>query len=131
MQMQTAFSKSDNKDKLMVLDKEPNAINYFLPGPSQDNDKKVSAEIIQQLQRDFKDIATGKSCFDGMFSLQVKPDSKPYQAPPKCVAYALWKSFKKESEWLQEQDIITPLGMDETAERCNSFVISPQIQWKN
>ena len=60
---------------------EPNKINYLLPGPSQDNYKGASAEIIQQLQRDYKDVFTGISCFDGIFSLQVRPDSKPYQAP--------------------------------------------------
>ena len=64
---------------------KPNKINYFLPGPSQDNDKRVSAEIIQQLQRDFKDVFTGIGCFDGTFSLQVKLDSKPYQVSPRHV----------------------------------------------
>ena len=37
----------------------------------------------------------------------------------------LQKSFKEELEWLQKQDIITPLGVDETAELCNSFVLVP------
>ena len=27
--------------------------NYFLPGPKQDNDKDVSAQMTQQLWRDF------------------------------------------------------------------------------
>ena len=36
--------KFDNEDKPMVTDKEPNTINYFHPGPNQDNDKRVSAE---------------------------------------------------------------------------------------
>ena len=43
--------------------------------------KRVSAEIKQQLQIDFKDVFTGIGSLDGTFSLQVKPDSKPYQAP--------------------------------------------------
>ena len=33
------------------------------------------------------------------------------------------KLFKDEFEWLQQQDIITHLGMDETVEWCNSFVL--------
>ena len=65
----------------MVIENENSKINYFLPGPNQDNDKRASAEITLQLQRDFKDIFTGIGCFDGTFSLQVKTDSKPYQAP--------------------------------------------------
>ena len=53
---------------------------------------------------------------------QVKPDSKPYQVPPRCIACALQKPFKEELEWLQQHDIITPLGVDETVEGCDSFV---------
>ena len=48
----------------MVFDNEPNKINYFFPGPSQDNNKRVIVEITQQLQRDFKDVLTGIGCFD-------------------------------------------------------------------
>ena len=65
-------SKSNNKDKPTVTDNENSKINYFFPGPNQDNDKRVSPEITQQLQRDFKDVFTRVGCFDGTFSLQVK-----------------------------------------------------------
>ena len=77
----------------------------------------------QSNYRDFKDVFTRIGCFDETFSLQVKPDSKPYQVPLRCVAYALQKPFKEEIEWLQQQDIITPLGVDVTAEWCNNFVL--------
>ena len=76
-----SISKVDKKYKPMVIDKEPNTINYFLPGPNQDNDKRVSAEIRQQLKRDFKDVFTGIGWFDGMFSLQVEQDSEANQMP--------------------------------------------------
>ena len=33
----------------MVIENAPNKLNYFLPGQSQDNDKRASAEIMQQL----------------------------------------------------------------------------------
>ena len=52
--------------------------------------------------------------FEGTFSLQLKPDSIPYQVPPRHVAYALQKLFKKELDWLQKMDIITPLGVNKT-----------------
>ena len=61
--------------------------------------------------------------FKGTFYLQLKPDSKPYQAPPKHVAYALQKLSKEALEWLQKMDIISPLGVDKMAEWCNSFVL--------
>ena len=35
----------------MVIDKEPNTVNYFISGPNQDNAKRVSAEITEQLHR--------------------------------------------------------------------------------
>ena len=70
-----------NKDKPAVFDKELNTINNFLPGPDQDDDKTASTENTQWLKRDFKDVFNGIGCFDGMFSLQLKPGSKPYQAP--------------------------------------------------
>ena len=113
-----------------VIDNKPNKINYFLPGTGQDNDNRVSAKITQQLQRDFKDVFTGIGCFDHKFSLQVNFDSKPYQVPPRCVAYALQKPFKQELEQLQQQDTITPLGIDETAEWCNNFVVVPKPNGK-
>ena len=42
------------------------------------------------------------------------------------MTYALQKPFEKELKWIQEQDIITPLGVDETAEWCNNFVLVPK-----
>ena len=84
---------------------------------------KTSIKIIKQLQRGFEDLFSGIGCFDGMFSLQVKPDNKLYQEPPRHIAYALQKLFKEELERHQQQDIMTPLGIDEMAEWCNGFVL--------
>ena len=89
-----SISKFENNGKSMVTDND--TINYFLPSPNRNNDKRMSVEITQQWQRRFKDVLSGIECFDGMFSLQVKPDSKPYQAPLRCIAYALQKTFKEE-----------------------------------
>ena len=46
------------------------------------------------------------------------------------MVYALQKLFKEELEWLQELDIIAPLGVDETAEWSNSFVVVPKVNGK-
>ena len=54
--------------------------------------------MTQQLQRDFKDVCNGIGCFDGTFSLEVRPNSKPYQAPLRNIAYALQKPLKEELE---------------------------------
>ena len=50
--------------------------------------------------------------------------------PPRQVAYPLQKPFKEELERLQQLDIITPLGIDETPEWCNSFVLIPRPNGK-
>ena len=107
----------------MVNNNNNNSIKYFLPGPNSDVDKKASDEITQLLQINFKDVFNGIRCFDGTYPLQVKQDSKPYWVPQRCIAYILQQLFKEELEHLQQQDIITQLGIDETAEWCNSFVL--------
>ena len=80
------ISKSDNTDKPMVNNKLSNTIYCFFSGPSCDSDKKGSDEITQQLQRNFEDVFNGIGCFDGTFSLQIKPDRKPYLVPPRHKA---------------------------------------------
>ena len=100
-----------------------NEIEYFLPGPNQDNNRTANAEITKQLQRDFEDVLSGIGYYDGAFSMQVKPNTKPYQAPLGCVAFTLQNPFKEKLEWLQQQDIIKPLAVYETREWCESFVL--------
>ena len=87
----------------------------FFPGSNQENDRRESTKITKQLKRDFEDVFSEIGCFDGMFSLQVNPETILYQVPLRLVVYELQKPFKEELEWLQQQDIITPLGVDETA----------------
>ena len=55
-------------------------VEYFLSELTYDSDKKKSAELKQWLQRDSEDVFNGIGCFDGTFLLQLKPDSKSYQA---------------------------------------------------
>ena len=42
----------------------------------------------------------------------------------------LQKPFKDRLDWLQKMDIITPLGIDKTAEWCNSFMLVPKANDK-
>ena len=86
--------------------------------------------MMQKIYKTFGNVFNGVGCFEGTFSLQRKPDSKPYQAPLRLMAYVPQKPFKEELECLQEMDIITPLGVDEMAEWCNSFVVVPKTNGK-
>ena len=80
-----------------------NTVEYFLPGPSYDSDKKKSVQITQSLQRDFKDVFNGIGCFDGTFS------------------YVVQKPFEEGLKRIQKHDIIAPLGVNETSEWCKSW----------
>ena len=86
--------------------------------------------MMQKIHETFSYIFNGIGCFEGTFSLQLKPNSKRYQVPCRHVAYVLQKPFKEELECLQEMDIITPIGVDETVEWCNSFVLVPKANGK-
>ena len=46
------------------------------------------------------------------------------------MAYELQKTFTEELDHLQKQDVITTLGVDETAEWCNSFVLVSRTNGK-
>ena len=81
--------------------------NYFLSSPNVEADKRESIKLMQRVHNVFGNVFNGIGCFEGTFSLQLKPDSKPYQAPLWHVAYALQKPFKKELDWLQKMVIIT------------------------
>ena len=89
-----------------------------------------SAELTQQINKEFNDVFNGIGCTEGTFSLQLKLNSRPYQVPPRYVAYALQKPFKDELERLQQQDIIAPLGVNETLEWWHSFVVVPKANGK-
>ena len=49
---------------------------------------------------------------------------------PRHIAYVLQKPFQEELQQLQELDIIMPLGVDNTAEWYNSFVLVPKANGK-
>ena len=66
------------------------------------------------------------TCFKGMLWLQVKDGINPYQVPQRCMTNALQKGLEGELDWLQKQQIIVPLNVDETFELCGSFMLFPE-----
>ena len=122
-----SISKSTNNSSKSTVHTNANKpTNYFLSGPNCDTDKRKSAELAQQIHKEFNDVFIGIGCFEGTFSLQLKLDSRLYQVPLRCVAYALQKPFKDELERLQQQDIIAPLGVNEMSEWYSSFALVPK-----
>ena len=76
----------------------------------------ASGKPTQIMHNDYNYVFTGIGCFKCTFLLQIEDNVKPYQVPALCEIYVLKKLFRKELERLQEQQILTPLVVDETAE---------------
>ena len=53
--------------------------NYFFSSPNVEAEKRKSIELMQRIHKVFGNVFSGIGCFEGSFSLQLKPDSKPYQ----------------------------------------------------
>ena len=65
--------------------------NYFFSSPNVEADKRKSIKLMQGIHKVFGNVFNRIGYFEGIFTLQLKPDSKPYQAPPRHVAYVLQK----------------------------------------
>ena len=59
------------------------SINYFYSSEYTEADRRKSDIMTQQIHNTFGNGFNGIGCFEGTFSLQLKPDSKPYQVPPR------------------------------------------------
>ena len=70
-------------------------MDYFMAGLEMKADRVASAKTEQILCNDYSDVFTGNGYFKGTFSLQVKDNAKPYQVPPRHVAYTLQETIQK------------------------------------
>ena len=95
--------------------------DYFYSNDNKETNKRASEAITNRIYNEFKNFFSDTSCFEGTFSMQIKEGSCQYKAPPRRLAYALDKPLKEELKWLQKQQIIVLLGVDETSEWCNSL----------
>ena len=57
------------------------SINYLYSLNNVDADKRRSSTMRQSIHTRFGEVFIGIGCFKGTFSLQLKPDSKPYPSP--------------------------------------------------
>ena len=76
----------------------------------------------------FDNVLMALGALKAHFCYSSSQIAKPYQMPPRCVAYTLEKLF--EGELAKKLDIVTPLGVDKTAEWCNAFVLVPKANGK-
>ena len=64
--------------------------------PNEEENKRQNIELTQKIHNVFDNVFNGIGYFKGILSLQLKPDSKPYQVPLRHVAYVLQKPFRNE-----------------------------------
>ena len=73
-------------------------------------------EVTKGKHDDDSDVFPGIGCFKGIFSLQVKMVQNHTKPLSLHMAYALQELYMKDLEYLQHQQIIVTLGVDETLE---------------
>ena len=67
--------------------------NYFFSSSDVDADKRKSIKLMCEIHNTYGDVFNGIGCFEGTFSLQLKPDSKPYQVPPRACGICTTKTI--------------------------------------
>ena len=81
---------------ILLQTNKTNQQNNFFQVQAMIQKKRKSTELTQQMHKEFNNVFNGIGCFEGTFSLQLKPDSRPYQVPLRCVAYVPQKPFNDE-----------------------------------
>ena len=76
MQIQKSNSINSQNDQENVN----KVTNYFFSSANEEAYKRKSIELMKEVHNTFGDVFNGIGCFKGTFSLQLKPDSKLYQA---------------------------------------------------
>ena len=71
-------------------------VQDFTAGPDKEAEMMANAKMTQELSRKYRDLFTVIICVSDKFSCWAKEGMKPYQAPPRCMAYVLQKSLEKE-----------------------------------
>ena len=70
----TSISKSiNNRNRSTAYTNANTLTKYFLPCPNYEKDKRKSTELTQQIYKGFDSVFNGIGCFEGTFSLQLKP----------------------------------------------------------
>ena len=91
-----SISKSTNNSKKSTVNTNSNkSTNYFLAGPNCDKDKKKSAELTQQINKEFNDVFHGIGYFEGTFSLQLKLDSRAIPRITKMCSICIMEAFQR------------------------------------
>ena len=80
---------------MTINEKTNQEIDCFIAGSAVEANREVNANTTWKIHQEYSDVFTVIWCFIDTLSLLVKYDAKLYIVPPRWVAYALQKPFKK------------------------------------
>ena len=103
----------------------------FFSSTNRVTDKRASEVLTNKIHNEFSDVFSGIGCIEGSFTLQGKEISQQYHVPSRRVAYTLQEALKEELGRLQRQQVIVSLGVGDTSEWCNSFVLVSKSKWES
>ena len=72
------FETTNNSNESTVNTNVNTLTKYFLLYPNNETDKRKNTELTQQMHKESDNVFYGIGCFEGTFSLHLKPDSGPY-----------------------------------------------------
>ena len=106
-------SKPDTsvKNNPLTNSKTKQEIDYFIAGPGTE---AIRVNIYWCVHRNW--------VLERHILPMVRDNTDPYQVSQRCIAYVLQEPFKKDLERVEYYWILAPLGVDKTAEWCNSYV---------
>ena len=67
--------------------------DYFNSSDNKEADKRAREAISNRIHKEVNNFFCGVGCFKGMFSLQVKEGSCPYQASPRRVPSGMYSKY--------------------------------------
>ena len=76
--MDTGVNTQQNANSQNDQNNSNKSINYFFLSTNVNADQGKCIAMMQKIHDTFGDIFNGIACFEGTFSLQLKPNSKPY-----------------------------------------------------
>ena len=115
----------NNQEEVHTNYKVNSEADYFVAGPNTEPvTRGTNAKITIKVHNEFSNVFTGIRCFKGTFLLKVKENAKPYQVPPRCVAYTLQEPFKRVRKTTTKVNT-GATRVDETGECCNSSITVP------
>ena len=108
---------NSSKNNLHTNNSIKQETDYIIAGPSMQGDGVASRKTALKMHNEYSNVFTGIVCFRGPFFFMGQRGCEAISDMAKgCCIWTTW-AIQKELESLQEQQILAPLGVD------NSFVI--------